>query len=74
MRDINSMSRGNALASNRHNSVSCTVRTSRQRSCNGLDVCNDWEKRAFKHAKLSGLGCYQPSPRLLVYYCIKIVD
>ncbi len=33
MRDINSTSRGNALAPNRCNSLSCTVRTSRQRFC-----------------------------------------
>ena len=39
MRDINSMSRGNALAPNRHNSVPCTVRTSRQRSCNQRVGC-----------------------------------
>ncbi len=33
MRNINSMSRGNALAPNRCNSVPYTVRTSRQRLC-----------------------------------------
>ncbi len=42
MCDINSMSRSDA--SNRRNSVPCTVRTSRHRSCSkGLVVCNDWD-------------------------------
>ena len=40
MRDINSMSRRNTLqAPNRRNSVPCTVRTSRQRSCNQRVGC-----------------------------------
>ncbi len=39
MRDINSMSRGNALAPNRRNSAPCTVRTSRQRSFNQRVNC-----------------------------------
>ena len=34
VRDINSQIRGNCLTQNRRNSISCTVRTSRQRSCN----------------------------------------
>ena len=39
MRDINSMSRGNALAPNRRNSLPCRVRTSRQRSCHESVGC-----------------------------------
>ena len=43
IRDSISMSRGNALAQNRRNSIPCTVRTSRQRACNqrvGCLLCN----------------------------------
>ncbi len=39
MRDINCMSRGNALAINRHNLVPCTDRTSRQWLCNQRVSC-----------------------------------
>ena len=39
MRYISSMSRGNTLAPNRHNSLSCIVRTSRQGSCNQRVGC-----------------------------------
>ncbi len=59
MRNIDSMKRGNALASNRRNSVPCTVRTSRQRSCNQRVGCLQWlGSRAFGPSKWSG-------PRLL---------
>ena len=37
--DINSMRRGNAVAPNKRNSVPCTVRTSRQWSCNQRVSC-----------------------------------
>ncbi len=39
MHDINSTSRGNALALNRHNSLLCLVRTSRQMLCNQRVGC-----------------------------------
>ncbi len=39
MCDIKSTSRGNAVAPNRCNSVPCTVRTSRQRSCDRRVGC-----------------------------------
>ncbi len=59
VRDINCMSRGNALAQNRNNSIPCTVRTSIQRSCNQRVGCmQQLGSRAFGPAKLSG-------PRLL---------
>ena len=54
MHDINSMSRRNALAQNRHNSLPCTVRTSRQRSCNQRVGCLQWlGPRALGPAKQS---------------------
>ena len=39
MRDINSGVGGKALAQNKRNSLPCTVRTSRQRSCNQRVSC-----------------------------------
>ena len=46
MRDINSMSRGNALAPNRCNSVSCTAQlglSDKGRAIKELIVCCSWD-------------------------------
>ncbi len=57
MRDINGVSRGNALALNRRNSLPCTVRNL-QRSYNKRVGC--------LQILLNGLAlvCYQPSPEV----------
>ncbi len=66
IRDINSISRGNALAPNRRNSVPCTVRTSRQRlAIKVLFVCNSWDLEPLDLLIGLALGCYQPSPEVL---------
>ena len=55
MRDIKSMRRGNALSLNRRTSLPCTVRTSRQRSCNQRVGCLKLlGSRALGPAKRSG--------------------
>ncbi len=67
MRDINSMRRGNALAPNRRNSLPCTVRTSSKgRATKGLVVCNNWDLEPLDLLNGLALGCYQPSPEVLI--------
>ncbi len=62
-RNISSMSRVNSLDPNRP----CTVRTSRQRSCNkGLVVCNNWDIEPLELLNGPALNCYQPSPEVLI--------
>ncbi len=54
MRDFTSMSRWNALALNWCNSVPCTFKTSRQRSCNQRVSCLQYlGSRAFEPSKRS---------------------
>ncbi len=56
--DCMGYSRGNALALNRCNSLTYTVRTSKGRAIKGLAVCNNWD--------LEPLGCHQPSTEVLI--------
>ena len=63
MCDINSMSRGNAMAPNRRNSLPCTVRTSipdKGRAIKVLVVCNNWDLEPLDLQNGLALGCYQP--------------
>ncbi len=65
MHDIDSMSRANALAPNRYNSVACTVRTSYEgHAIKGLIVCNDWDLEPLNWLNVLALGCYQASPEV----------
>ncbi len=57
MRDISSMSTGNALALNRRNSLPCTVRTSIQKSC------KDWLSQ-----NGLALDCYKQSTEVRTLY------
>ncbi len=67
MRDINSMSNENALATNRCNSVPCTVMNFRLRSCNQLVVfCNNWNVEPLDLPNGPALGCYKPSSEVLI--------
>ncbi len=63
---IDIMSR-NALTLNRWNSLPCTVRTSRQRSCNLSVGCKQLlGSIAYGPTNGLALGCYQPSPEVLI--------
>ncbi len=66
---IKIMSGGNALAVNRHNSVPCTDKTSRQRSCNQrvLVVSNNWDLEPLDLLNGLALDCQQPSPEVLAH-------
>ncbi len=67
--DIKSMSRGIVLAPNRCNSVPCTFRTSRQRSCNQRVGCpQNWDLEHQDMLIGLALGCYQPCPEVYYYY------
>ncbi len=67
MHEITSMSMGNALAPNRRKSVQCTVMTSRRRSCNQRVGClNNWNLQPLDLLNGMALGCYQPSPEVLI--------
>ncbi len=60
---MNSMSSVNELAPNRWNSVPCTIRTFRQRTCNQrLVVFNSWDLEPVDLLNGLALGCCQPSP------------
>ena len=64
MRDINSMSRGNALAPKQAQLNTMHAQLGlpdKGRAIKGLVVCNSWDL-------LNGpaLGCYQPSPEVLI--------
>ncbi len=62
---VNIKSKGNALAQNRRNSLSYTVRTSRQKMSNQrVGYLQVVESRAFGFAQRFGLGCYQPSSKV----------
>ena len=61
MRDINSMSSGNALAPNRRNSVPCIGRAIKV-----LVVCNSWDLEPLDLLNGLALRCYQPSPEVLI--------
>ncbi len=66
MRDINSMSRVNALAPNRRNSVPFTVRTFRPR------LCTNWDLEHLDLLNGLALDCYQPSPEVLIVLYSKL--
>ncbi len=69
MNDINRMSRRNSLTQNKRNSVPCMhIRTSRKRSCNQGIVCNDWNLDPLVMQNGLALGCYQPSPEVLIVW------
>ena len=82
MRDINSMSNGNDLASNRLNSLPLTVRSYRQKSCNqrfGCRLCisvvriyeddRTWYMRTVRRSgPLLWSGWVLSSYILLIYY------
>ncbi len=71
MRDTKSMSRGNALAQNRRDSVTCKVRTSdKGRAIKEFVVCNNWDLESFDLLNGRTLGCYQPSPEVLIVYIV----
>ncbi len=57
------MSRGNALAPNRGNSVPRTVRTSRQRSCNQRV---GWDIEPLDLLNVLALGCYHSHPDVII--------
>ena len=65
MRDINKMRKGNALSQNWRNSVPCTIRTSKQRSCNQkVGFCDNWDLKPLELLNRLALGCYQPYPEV----------
>ncbi len=71
MCDINSM--GNALTPNRRNSVPCTQHAQlrlpdKGRAIKGLVVCNNWDLEPLDLLNGLALGCYQPSPEVLIVY------
>ena len=71
MRDINSMSMGNALVPNRRNSVPCTVRIPEKGGAiKWLVVCNNWDLEPLDLLDGLAIGCYQPSPGILIVYDI----
>ena len=67
MRDINNMSVGNALALNRRNSVPAQLGLPDIcRAIKGLVVCNNLDLEPLDLQNGLDLGCYQPSPEVLI--------
>ncbi len=67
MHYINSMSKGECLALNRRNSVPCAVMPlNKGRAIKGLIVCNNWDQEPLDLLNGLALGCYQPSPEVLI--------
>ncbi len=68
MRDINSIFRGNALA---HNATQYHAQLRLQdkgRAIKGLVVYNNWDLEPLVLLNALALGCYQPSPEVLIVY------
>ncbi len=67
MRDPSSMSKGNALAPNRGNSIPCTVGVpDKGRAIEGLVVCNSWDLKSLVLLNGQALGCYEPFPEVSI--------
>ncbi len=64
MRDINSMSRGNALAQTQYNAQ--LVLPDKSRAVKGLVVCYDRDLEPLDLLNSLDLGCYQPSSEVLL--------
>ena len=67
MRDINSLSRGNALAKTGATQHHAQLKlTDKGCAIKGLVVCNDWDLVPLDLLNCLALGCYQPSPEVLI--------
>ncbi len=65
MRDINSMSRGNALAQTGATHYHAQLGLpDKGRAIKGLVVCNSWDLEPWDLLNGLALGCYQPSPEV----------
>ncbi len=65
MREINSMSRGNALAQNRRNQYHAQLGLpDKGRAIKGLVVCNSWDLEPLDLLNGLALAYYQPSPEV----------
>ncbi len=67
MRDINSMSTGNALAPNGATQYHAQlILPDKIRAIKGFVVCNNWDLEYLDLLNGLALGCYQPSPEVLI--------
>ena len=45
----------------------------KRRAIKGLVVCNDWDLESLSLINGLALGCYQPSPEVLIEYILSLI-
>ncbi len=71
MRDINSMSWGECLGATQYHAQ--LGHPDNGRAIRGLVVCNKWDLEPLDLINGLALGCYQPSPEVLIVLYIPII-